>query len=57
MLINHTYESKINSRHMIPFLLMKNELAFKTFSELTGNMHDESILVLAESDEVIDCLS
>ena len=50
VLINHTYENKIHSRYMLPFLLAKHELAFKTFSELTANMRDESIMILAESD-------
>ena len=56
VLINHTYESRISSRYMMPFFLAKKDLAFKTFSELTGNMHDDSIMILAESDEAIDCL-
>ena len=40
VLINHTYENKIHCRYMLPFLLAKKELAFKTFSELTANMRD-----------------
>ena len=41
---------------MLPFFLMKTELAFKTFAQLTGNMRDKSIEVLADSENAMDCI-
>ncbi len=41
---------------MLPYLLLNNELAFKAFSALTNNIGDDSISLLTESDEAIDCL-
>jgi hypothetical protein len=35
VLVNHTYEQKISSRHLLPFLLAREEIAFLAFSELT----------------------
>ena len=56
VLINHCYENKISSVYMLPFFLMRNEQAFKAFAQLTGNMRDKSIEVLADSDEAMDCI-
>ena len=50
------YEGRISCRHLLPFMLAQNQLAFKAFSELTNNVGDDSIDLLTESDPAIDCL-
>lgn len=56
MLVNHVYEGKISYRHLFPQLCSGQELAFKALYLMSNMKGDESIMEMADSDDILERL-